>query len=145
MKKTIFTSWFQSTIMTEIESKEKRSILIKILIFWWKTTKKTMKWRFKKIMVIIKRSGLFYLTFNYWYLSIDELVYKAINDHQTSKKKKTKKRILDKPVELYVELLLVTDRTIFEDHKRYAQTDDNDITFLHMRTYFTHYINGVWI
>ena len=144
MKKTIFTSWFQSTIMTEIESREKRLIRTKILIFWWKTTKKTMKWRFKKIMVIIKRSIFFDLNcFDYWNLSIDELVYKAINDHQTSKKKKTKKRILDKPVELYVELLLVTDRTIFEDHKRYAQTDDNDLTFLHIRTYFTHYINGV--
>lgn len=144
MKKTIFTSWFQSTIITEIESREKRLIRIKIVIFWWKTTKKTMKWRFKKIMVIIKRSIFFDLNFfDYWNLSIDELVYKAINDHQTLKKKKTKKRILDKPVELYVELLLVTDRTIFEDHKRYVQTDDNDLTFLHMRTYFTHYINGV--
>ena len=49
------------------------------------------------------------------------------------------------PIGLYVELLIVTDLTIFEDHKRFAQTSDTNLVFLHMRTYFAHYINGVSI
>lgn len=47
------------------------------------------------------------------------------------------------PFDLYLEVLVVTDYTIFVDHKEYAQTDDVSLVFLYMRTYFAHYINGV--
>lgn len=46
---------------------------------------------------------------------------------------------------LYVELLVVTDHSIFEDHRRYTQTNDTDLIFLHMRTYFAHFVNEVLI
>lgn len=48
-----------------------------------------------------------------------------------------------KPIELYIELLIVTDRSVFQDHKRFAHTDDDNVAFIHMRTYFSHFANGV--
>lgn len=47
------------------------------------------------------------------------------------------------PFDLYVEVLVVTDYTIYEDHQNFAQTTDQNLVFLYMRTYFAHYINGV--
>ena len=46
-------------------------------------------------------------------------------------------------LDLYLELLVVTDVTIFNDHKKYLQTTDDDLIFIHMSLYFYHYINGV--
>ena len=47
------------------------------------------------------------------------------------------------PISLYIELLLVTDNSIYVDHQRYAQTTDMSITLYNMRVYFVHYINSV--
>lgn len=47
------------------------------------------------------------------------------------------------PFKLYVEVLVVTDHSIYEDHQRYARSNDSNIVFLHMRTYFAHFINEV--
>lgn len=49
------------------------------------------------------------------------------------------------PFNLYDEVLVVTDYTIFRDHQVYAQTTNTNLVFLYMRTYFAHYINGVYI
>lgn len=49
------------------------------------------------------------------------------------------------PFNLYVEVLIVTDYTIYEDHQNYAQTNDQNLVFLYMRIYFAHYINEVLI
>ena len=37
----------------------------------------------------------------------------------------------------------MTDKTIFDDHKAFAKTNDSSIVFLYMRAYFAHLINGV--
>ena len=47
------------------------------------------------------------------------------------------------PFNLYVETLVVTDKTVFDDHVRLAQTNDTALVFLHMKAYFAHYMNGV--
>lgn len=87
---------------------------------------------------------------------LDEIVYSKLDTYYKQQQQQklqqdqllesTQKRVLSalpKPIKLYVELLLVTDRTVFEDHKRFARTDETDLVFLHMRTYFSHFINGV--
>ena len=48
-----------------------------------------------------------------------------------------------KPVNLYVELLVVTDDSIYEQHKVFAATDNKDLVFQYMKTYFSYYVNGV--
>ncbi len=40
-------------------------------------------------------------------------------------------------------MLLVTDKSIYEDHKAYANSTVQNLVFLHMRSYFSHYMNGV--
>ena len=47
------------------------------------------------------------------------------------------------PTWLFVELLLVTDRTIFLDHQSFLQTNDTDLVFLNMKIYYSHFFNGV--
>ena len=47
--------------------------------------------------------------------------------------------VTKQPIDLYVELLVVTDSSIFNDHQRYANTTNKDLVFLHMRIYFAHY------
>lgn len=47
------------------------------------------------------------------------------------------------PFNLFLEVLLVTDHSIYEDHVRFAGTNDTDLVFLYMRTYFAHYFNGI--
>lgn len=47
------------------------------------------------------------------------------------------------PFELYLDLLVVTDLSIFEDHKKYAGTTDTNKVFLYMKAYYAHLINGV--
>ena len=59
------------------------------------------------------------------------------------KQNKFKRAVNGQPVNLYVETLIVTDLTVFEDHKRFAQSTDTNVVFQHMRIYFAHLINGV--
>ena len=47
------------------------------------------------------------------------------------------------PVPLYIEMLLVTDCTIYADHQRYANTNNKDLVFLYMRIYFAHVFMAV--
>lgn len=49
------------------------------------------------------------------------------------------------PIELFVEFLLVTDITVFNHHKDLLGVDDPQKVLTHMRTYFSHIINGVTI
>jgi hypothetical protein len=48
-----------------------------------------------------------------------------------------------KPIEMFVETLVVTDVTIYEDHKRFTNSNNQKIIFHHMKMYFSHYINGI--
>lgn len=43
----------------------------------------------------------------------------------------------------FVEVLIVTDSTVFNDHSRFVNSTDIDIVFQHMRIYFAYLINGV--
>ena len=38
-----------------------------------------------------------------------------------------------------MELLIVTDESIYKDHERYANTKNQNLVFLHMRIYFATY------
>ena len=47
------------------------------------------------------------------------------------------------PINLYVELLIVADQTIYQDHKRFLQTNDSNLIFENMKIYYSHFFNGV--
>ena len=46
-------------------------------------------------------------------------------------------------INLYIELLLVADNTIFNDQQRSAKINDTDLTFQFMKIYYSHYFNAV--
>ena len=46
-------------------------------------------------------------------------------------------------VQACVELLIVADYTIYQDHARLTHSDDHDVIFQSMRIYFAHLVNGV--
>ena len=54
------------------------------------------------------------------------------------------KRSSQQPISLSVELLIVTDLSIFNDHRRFLNSTNNtDIIFLNMKVYFAQYVNAV--
>jgi hypothetical protein len=58
----------------------------------------------------------------------------------------TKSRSIYKvPVSLYVEFLLVITREIINEHIAVLDTQDESRIFTHMKIYFAHMINGVYI
>ncbi|RNA14579.1 flocculation FLO11-like, partial [Brachionus plicatilis] len=69
---------------------------------------------------------------------------KYVNLIKSKIEKKSKRAAPNgQPFNLFVEVLLVADNTIYEDHIRFAGTNDTDLVFLYMRTYFAHYFNGI--
>ncbi len=57
--------------------------------------------------------------------------------------RKQKRNSADKPIDLYVEKLVVADYSVFQSHQIYANTTNTDLVLLHMRIYFSHVIYGV--
>ena len=47
------------------------------------------------------------------------------------------------PISLYIELLVVTDSTVFDYHKNFIGSNDQNLIFSQMRIYYAHLINGV--
>lgn len=47
------------------------------------------------------------------------------------------------PFELSLELLIVTDSSVFNAHRNFIGISNTDVVFLHMRHYFAHLIHGV--
>ena len=43
----------------------------------------------------------------------------------------------------YVELLLVLDKSIFDSHRQFYQTNDSNTIMAYMRLYFAHLVRGV--
>ena len=57
---------------------------------------------------------------------------------------KRKKRALNgKPVDTYVETLVVTDQTIYNDMKAFVNSTNNNIILQNIRIYFAHVFNGI--
>jgi hypothetical protein len=84
---------------------------------------------------------LFFLTF---YFFIQKLVVCKATYNETEKLSGRFKRSNNGvPFELYCETLVVTDKTVFDTHKRLAQIDNVDLVFLHMKAYYAHLMNGV--
>ena len=48
-------------------------------------------------------------------------------------------------VDLFIEYMIVTDTTIYNDNVRYAQTNDTNLVYLYMKAYYAHFANGVTI
>ncbi|RNA12759.1 A disintegrin and metallo ase with thrombospondin motifs 3-like [Brachionus plicatilis] len=62
----------------------------------------------------------------------------------SSSRKKTGRVGLDgQPINLYVELLVVTDSSVYDYHRRFIGTDDQSLIFSQMRIYYAHLINGI--
>lgn len=47
------------------------------------------------------------------------------------------------PINLYVELLVVADPTIYTDHQKMLQTSDSSLIFQSMKVYYSHFFNSV--
>lgn len=50
---------------------------------------------------------------------------------------------LNKPVELNVEILVVTDESIFLAHRAFLRTTRQNLVFSYMKIYYSHVINNV--
>lgn len=46
-------------------------------------------------------------------------------------------------MQLTVEVLLVADESVYNDHKRFTGSADQSTVFNSMRAYFSHMMNGV--
>jgi hypothetical protein len=44
---------------------------------------------------------------------------------------------------LFIELLVVADKTILDNHKRFTQSEDLESNFVHMKVYYTHFVNAI--
>ncbi|RNA04998.1 A disintegrin and metallo ase with thrombospondin motifs 3-like [Brachionus plicatilis] len=73
--------------------------------------------------------------------------YKIIaEDYQPENRNEMNKnsRAVDgEPIVADVETLVVIDPSIYEDHKEFLQTNDQEIIFDHIRLYYAHTMNGV--
>ena len=56
---------------------------------------------------------------------------------------KKKRAVNGQPINLFVETVLVADRTIYDDHQRFAKITDPDLTFQFMKIYYSHFFSGV--
>lgn len=64
-----------------------------------------------------------------------------LNEKNVEKEKKIQKRAVNgQPINLYVEMLIVADCSIYDDHQRFANTTNQDLVYLHMRIYFSHLV-----
>ncbi len=55
----------------------------------------------------------------------------------------SKRSLNNQPVNLYVETLLVTDLTVYNDHSRWTGSTDQSVIFQSMKIYFAFIFNGV--
>ena len=62
------------------------------------------------------------------------------NLHQRKKNEKT--RANGKPIQLYVETLLVADQSVYETVSQLTGYTDQDFVFQYMRIYLSHMVNG---
>jgi hypothetical protein len=62
------------------------------------------------------------------------------NDYYMSEKKSGSDQLR---FNLYVDYLVVTDATVYDDHKRFLNTNDQRLVFIHMKAYFAHYVARV--
>ena len=44
---------------------------------------------------------------------------------------------------LFVELLVVADKTIFDNHKRFIQSENLESIVVHMKIYYAHFVNMI--
>lgn len=78
------------------------------------------------------------------FCNLDQNTNKVIvNKVNEAKFNRSKRALNGQPINLYVELLLVTDNTIYLDHQKFAQITDRNLTFQFMKIYYSHFFNGV--
>lgn len=96
-------------------------------------------WNFK---IITKKLSCLIFKVSQHLLRTDNVV---VDEESESDWKRTQKRAQSngQPFRLYVEVLVVTDHSIFENHKRFARSNDTNIVFHHMRIYYAHFMNEV--
>jgi hypothetical protein len=56
---------------------------------------------------------------------------------------RSKRSVNGNPIPLFVEILVVADSSIYEDHKTFAGSTDPHTVLIQMRVYFAHLISGV--
>lgn len=54
------------------------------------------------------------------------------------------KSLNGQPIQMNVEVLVVTDSSALQSHQIYAGTTDQNKIFAHMRLYYAHLFNGVF-
>jgi len=61
------------------------------------------------------------------------------------KETRRKRSLNGQPVQLYVETLPVLDQSLYLAHQGYSGSTDQNIVFQHMKIYFSHVFNQVFI
>jgi hypothetical protein len=66
-----------------------------------------------------------------------------ISFYSLSNANRKKRAVNGNPVQAYVEYLVVTDVTIYNDHSRFINSTDPNLIYQHIRIYFAYLVNGI--
>jgi hypothetical protein len=64
-------------------------------------------------------------------------------EEDSQKMRQKKRSIMGEPINLFVELLVLVDSSIYQNQKEYIQTNDTNLIFQNMQIYYSHFFNGV--
>jgi hypothetical protein len=64
-------------------------------------------------------------------------------EEESQKIRQKKRSIMGEPINLFVELLVLVDSSIYANQKEYIQTNDTNLIFQNMQIYYSHFFNGV--
>ncbi|CAF0922549.1 unnamed protein product, partial [Brachionus calyciflorus] len=74
---------------------------------------------------------------------ISNKTLEALRNSSKANKMSTRVGTNGEPLYLFVELLVVTDSTVFQYHKNFMGSSDQNLIFSQMRIYYAHLINGI--
>ena len=76
-----------------------------------------------------------------------DIIWKITQSKKTTKHlfqlSRSKRSVNGGPINLFVEVLVVTDQTVYQFFKTYLQTNNMDYILWSMKIYYAHYFNGV--
>ena len=77
------------------------------------------------------------------FCNVDASNLKTKIDSQFNSEIKKERALNGQPINLYVELFIVADQTIYLNHKKFLKTNDSYFIFESMKIYYSHLISGV--
>jgi hypothetical protein len=77
------------------------------------------------------------------YLSPDSSLSVLNRQNSNIRNKLLNESVVQQPITFYIECLIVTDISIYEQHSRFINSSDQDLVLNHMSIYYAHLIKGV--